>query len=136
MNKLVTPELSDTLLNYLISNISLGDSAELETKDFPVPSEITPDALNSLIEDLASQGLIEIESSGYGDGIFVYNISINKRAIDFQRHGGFVGQEVLFKQNVEKLLLEIKNLKPSSTEQAEKITAIVGNIASFLGLVM
>lgn len=136
MNHLVTPELYDSLLNFLLKNVALGEVEDFESEQspIPVPEGISNAMLTAILEFFRDSGFIGLH--GYGSNVdsYLFGISISVKAIDYQRHGGFVGQEVLFKQNIEKLLLELEDLKPSSAEKAEKITTIVANIGSFLGM--
>jgi hypothetical protein len=53
---------------------------------------------------------------------------------DFVLRGGFVAQEELIAQNIEKLLLEIESLKPSMPDKVSAITTIAANIATALAL--
>ena len=55
-------------------------------------------------------------------------------AIDFHNRGGFVAQEELLKNNIEKLLKEIEQLKPSFPEKAEKLATISNAILAAINL--
>lgn len=55
-------------------------------------------------------------------------------AHDYYRHGGFKAQEELLTKNIQKLILELEQLKPDIPERAGLIAGIAGNIATALGL--
>lgn len=62
-------------------------------------------------------------------------IKVHVEAHTFVSHGGFYGQEMVLKSNLEKLLLEIEALKPSVPDKVETFTTIAANIATILGLI-
>jgi len=62
------------------------------------------------------------------------DIVLNAEAHDLVRLGGFTAQDELLKKNIEKLLLELENLRHDFPEKAERIAAIIGGISSALAL--
>lgn len=132
MNELITPELSDRILDFLVEKIDLGDYEEFKSHDFPAADQIGVDATDVLIDDLRGKGLIEILARGHSGYDYAYEISLNKTAIDFQRRGGFKGQETLLRQNLEKLVSELNGLTGLPDEQTGRIRAIVSDIREYL----
>ncbi len=132
MNELITPELSDLILDFLIEKINLGDYEEFKSHDFPFSDRISVDAIDVLLDDLKEKGLIEILARGHSGYDYAYEISVNKAAIDFQRHGGFKGQETQLKQNLEKLLHELQELPGLPREKTLVIHDLVAGIKSYL----
>lgn len=129
MNELITPELSDQILNFLVSRIELGDYEEFKSHDFPQSDKLTVDVIDVLLDDLREKGLIEILSRGHSGYDYAYEISLNKTAVDFQQHGGFKGQDVALKQNLKKLLDALDELPEETTQN---IRGIVGEIENYL----
>lgn len=65
-----------------------------------------------------------------------YKVSylLHLEASELLSKGGFKTQEELLQANIEKLLLEIEDLKPSLPHKAETITSIASGIATAAGL--
>jgi hypothetical protein len=129
MNELITPELSDEILNFLIEKVDLGDYEEFKSHDFPRSDQVTVDVIDVLLDDLREKGLIEILTRGHSGYDYTYEISINKTAVDFQQHGGFLGQDVALKNNLRKLLNELSELPE---ETSARIRSIVTEIEQYL----
>ena len=128
MENLITPQLKDSILTICISQGKLGRLQQVYFTDI----DLDFDSLIAVLEHFQTLGLL---------GAMKYTrqsvlIRLNVEAHDFKRHGGFHGQEELFQQNIQKLLLEIEELRPSAPEKAKKIIAIAADIATFLGLVI
>lgn len=62
------------------------------------------------------------------------DIVLNVQAHDVVIRGGFVAQEELLKQNIEKLILELEDLKTSMPEKAERISTIIGGISTAISM--
>jgi hypothetical protein len=73
-----------------------------------------------------------LKNKPYFDDGVALDIKVN--AHDFLSHGGFTAQEELLQKNIQKLLLELENLKPSMPEKVSTLTNIAANIATALGL--
>lgn len=82
-----------------------------------------------ILQQMDRMGLIKLQPNSHGAMLM-----LNADAFDFQRHGGFVAQEELLLNNLQKLLLEIESLKPSLSRKVETITSIASGIATALGL--
>ncbi len=132
MNKLITPDLSDQLLGFLLEKVNLGDYEEFKSHDFPQSDQLSVDALDVLLDDLREKGLIEILSRGHSGYDYTYEISVNKTAIDFQRRGGFKGQELLLKDSLNRLLLELETLQEVPAGKKETIRELVSRIRTYL----
>ena len=129
MNELITPELSDEILKFLTEKIELGDFGEFRSHDFPHTDRIGVNVMDALLDDLREKGLIDILSRGHVGYDYSYEISINKAALDFQRHGGFSGLDHSLKVSLEKLVKEVADL-PAHTKQ--RIIPIVEEIENYL----
>ena len=66
------------------------------------------------------------------------SIILSLKAVDFLAQGGFSSQFELIEANLQKLLLEIENLKkeltPDSLDRLSKLSSIVSGISSAVGL--
>lgn len=122
----ITPELKDRVLNELLDT-SNGGQIMLETYERTMFLDLSDDILEMLLNYFATNKLINLNG---GIGFFMVQPCVE--AHDLKNRGGFVGQEILFKQNIEKLLLEIESLKQSAPDTFEKITSIVANLTTFL----
>lgn len=59
------------------------------------------------------------------------NVTLHAEAYDMARCGGFVAQEKLFKQNIQKLMLELEQLRLDIPETKMRIiTEIIGQLGS------
>lgn len=124
---MITPELKDKIL---ASFIAVGPNCSLDIHEEPVQFSTTSDIYSIILDQMEKKGLIQAERM-LGGAVWV---SLTADAYDFHSHGGFVGQEVLLQKNIEKLLLEIEDLKPSMPEKVEKLAAIAGGISAALAL--
>lgn len=132
MNKLITPDLSDQILDFLLQKVNLGDYEEFKSHDFPQSDQLSVDAVDVVLDDLREKGLIEILSRGHSGYDYTYEISVNKTAIDFRRRGGFKGQELLLKETLNRLLLELETLQEVPIGKKETIRQLVESIKSYM----
>ncbi len=132
MNKLITPDLSDQILDFLLQKVNLGDYEEFKSHDFPQSDQLSVDAVDVVLDDLREKGLIEILSRGHSGYDYTYEISVNKTAIDFRRRGGFKGQELLLKDTLNRLLLELETLQEVPVGKKETIRQLVESIKSYM----
>lgn len=67
-----------------------------------------------------------------------YTVQIKAAAFDFMSHGGFVAEEALFNDSVEKLRLECeslaKELQPDFPEKAERLVGFAASVSTVLSL--
>jgi|WetSurMetagenome_2_1015567.scaffolds.fasta_scaffold80589_3 hypothetical protein len=125
---IINSELKDSILKYLLNanNGTIGLDLEEDSSKFG----ISYDVLDAILEDFEKKGFCEIKSFLGGECL----VKMKVPASDFYLHGGFEGQEELLQKNIEKLLLEIEDLKPSMPDKISKITAIASNILTGLGV--
>ena len=129
--KLITPQMKDLALEYLLS---FNDS-----EVYPVISEVVEYSgclqfqVNMIFDEFEKLDLIsQISTNDYPI------IEIKSKAYDLYAHGGFTAQEELLKANINKLGYEIealsKELEPKHLEKAEKISSIAMAVLSALTL--
>jgi hypothetical protein len=123
---MITLILKDKVLNYLIQN---GPEISLENEEYETLFEVDSDYIDMILEQMNNLGLIKLR--GFIGGAFVF---LTANAYDFQRRGGYTGQEELIENNLKKLLLEIESLKPSLPNKVETITSIISGLSAALGL--
>ena len=97
--------------------------------EFPVKGK---DKIIGIMSHFQRQGLID-------------NLNCNAHQVCFQllleasellSKGGFKAKEEILQANIEKLLLEIEDLKPSLPNKVETITSIAASIATAAGLLL
>lgn len=125
---MITPKLKDLVLKSFVDypqkkfRIKLQEQA----KDYKIDSN----TLEIILDYFEQMGFFE-QCKMLGGTIDIY---MKVPAYDFYSRGGFIGQEELLTKNIQKLLLEIENLKPSIPDKVSTITSIISNITTALGL--
>lgn len=132
MNQLITPALSDQIIDFLIDKIQLGDYEEFKSHDFPLSDTLSVDAIDAVLDDLKQKGLIEILTRGHTGYDYTYEIAINKSTLDFQRLGGFRGQELMLRKNLELILAELDTFSEVPSEKLDIIRQLVQEIKDYL----
>lgn len=129
--KLITPQIKDDVLRYLVSSYDLP--IDINYDELAQELSVSSDMLGLIIEQFANMNLIKTQE--YIGGCLVW---ITVDAHDFIRHGGFVAQEEILKSNIEKLGLELdllaKELEPKHLDRLEKISSLAANIVGVLKL--
>lgn len=129
--KLITPQMKDLALEYLLSSNSL--EIDISNREFSEYCGCLPFQVNLIFEEFEKLDLLSIESTN--DGI---TVTISAKAYDMHTHGGFTAQEELLKANINKLGYELdvlsKELEPKHLEKAEKISSIAMAVLSALTL--
>lgn len=74
-----------------------------------------------------------VSEVNYRHGAELFYVIVNIEAFDLYNRGGFTATEELLAKNIQKLLLEIENLKPSMPDRISTITTIASNITTALG---
>ncbi len=120
-----------------IKRLSFEKLRRLSTKKFRIKLQeqakdykIDSNTLEIILDYFEQMGFFE-QCKMLGGTIDIY---MKVPAYDFYSRGGFVGQEELLTKNIQKLLLEIENLKPSIPDKVSTITSIISNITTALGL--
>lgn len=129
--KLITPQMKDLALEYLLSSNSL--EIDISNRELSQYCGCLPFQVNLILEEFEKLDLLSIESTN--DGI---TVTISAKAYDMHAHGGFTAQEELLKANINKLGYELevlsKELEPKHLEKAEKISSIAMAVLSALTL--
>ena len=128
---LITPELKDALLQELMTSneLKIFVQSELLAKKLSTTQDVIIELLNYFVRE----GLCAITQNYIGGK---FDIVLKTEAYDMVQRGGFVAQEEVLKQELEKLVLEIQELQPKTSEQAQRITTIFSNIATFFHLAL
>ena len=138
MNEKITPELFDSVLNFLIDHVPFGGFVHFDSVNNPIPfpNDLSYAALGQLLREMKADGLISLYYDGSNSDSYQFDVGINRLAVTLQKRGGYVGQEVLLRQNIEKLLFEIEHLRPSNPKQVETLSTIAANITTALGFIV
>lgn len=128
---MITPEIKDRILSDLVAFEDMRCATDIKTDC--AKYEITRGQYSAIIDQLEKIGFIAC-SRCLGGYVEIY---VSADAHDFYNRGGFKGQEMLLKANIEKLGLELdklaKDLAPDQLETAQKIASIGTAIMSALG---
>ncbi|MGQ1929819.1 hypothetical protein ACQ1Q1_07470 [Ornithobacterium rhinotracheale] len=120
---MITSEMKDQILNEMVKHgVDLEFNSNELSEDLNIPYEY----FNIIIDQFENNGLMRVERC-IGGHMFVL---LTAEAFDLVRLGGFTAKEEILKLNLQKLQLEIDSLKETSPEKAERITAILANIAA------
>ena len=125
--KVIMPEEKDKIVNELINQKRNGFLFEYKN----VPNlNISKVQFERVMIELENMGMIKIE--GYNNSGKIYPTS---KLDTFYRHGGFKKQEQVLSNDLERLKLELENLKktvdPSISEEiSSKVTLLAEIVAS------
>ncbi len=124
--KVIMPEEKDKIVNELISQKRNGFL--FEYKDVP-NLNISKVQFEKVMIELENMGMIKIE--GYKNSGRIYPTS---KLDTFYRYGGFKKQEQILSNDLERLKLELENLKktvdPSISEEVSRKVKILAEIAA------
>lgn len=129
---MITPELKDLILAEIVNSpMQCETNINTDCQKY----NIDRDEYYAILKHFENLNLISTQAC-LGGEVFI-NTSVE--AHDLWRRGGFTGQEMILKGNIEKLGLEIdklsKDLSPSQLEKAGKLadigTAIISALALF-----
>lgn len=126
MASLISAAQKDVILDYLISQFEVGAWAVVSNDESLCG--FSPNVTEAIISQFMRLGLVTEQSGSLNDYRFVMNIE----AHDFKRRGGFAGQELLFQNTVEKLLLEVDKLTATDPELQPRFAKIKENIKEFI----
>lgn len=129
--KLITPQMKDLALEYLLSSNYL--EIDINNREFSEYCGCLPFQVRLILDEFEKLELLKIESTN--DGV---TVTISAKAYDMHVHGGFTAQEELLKANINKLGYELdalsKELEPKHLDKAEKISSIAMAVLSALTL--
>ena len=124
---MITASKKDELLNLLVGGRM---NQYLDIWQLSSDMGIEADELDAMLEQFDKMGLCTV-SRCLGGRV---NVSLHAEAHDMVLRGGFVAQEELLKQSIEKLLLELESLKHQNLANAERISSLIANIGAALGM--
>ncbi|MPR35644.1 hypothetical protein [Salmonirosea aquatica] len=129
---IITPELKDEFLKYLVNTYELGEWNSIS--QYNALEDYADGIVGALMKQFSELGLIECKMS-----TFDFNFTININAHDFIRRGELTGEEILFQDKIEKLYYDLeklqeKNPKGISLEIMANIGGIIQTIASLYQL--
>ena len=129
---IITPQIKDLVLADILS--AEEPSFIFNYQDSKNEYGISPTYIDIILDQFVELGLIKLT---YLIGSKA-KITIQAKAMDLQRHGGFTVEEELLKGNIEKLGLELdvlsKQLSPNYTEKATQIAHIASMVIQGLTL--
>ncbi len=129
--KLITPQMKDLALEYLLSSNSL--EIDINNRELSQYCGCLPFQVGLILEEFEKMELLTIESTNDGS-----TVTISAKAYDMHTHGGFTAQEELLKANINKLGYELevlsKELEPKHLETANKLSSIAMAVLSALEL--
>ena len=129
---IITPQIKDLVLADILS--AEEPSFIFNYQDSKNEYGISPAYINIILDQFVELGLIKLT---YLIGSKA-KITIQAKAMDLHRHGGFTVEEELLKGNIEKLGLELdvlsKQLSPNYTEKATQIPQIASMVMQGLTL--
>jgi hypothetical protein len=128
---IVTPVLKDNVLNCLCESLSFEQFSQLDIEALLQETQTDFETLQAILNQFQRLGFISDLNMRYS----ALSFCLHLEASDFKNRGGFYAQEEVLKLNLEKLLLEIENLKPNFPDKLENFTSIASNIVSCLGLI-
>lgn len=128
ISDMITPSVKDALLHKLVE----GDTFRKQFDLVQLSGEIGigTDALDALLRHFESLGLCRVQRFIGGR----FDVMLNVEAHDMALHGGFVAQEEHLRDSLKKLELELESLRPTFPERAARISGIMADIGTVLGL--
>jgi hypothetical protein len=124
--KVIMPEEKDKIVNALINQD--GSGFLFEYKDVP-NLNISKVQFEKVMIELENMGMLKIE--GYKNSGKIY---LNSKLDTFYRYGGFKMQDQILSNDLERLKLELENLKktvdPSISEEISRKVKILAEIAA------
>lgn len=120
---MIDGKTKDKLLKQLIDQ---NDDLFLKVKYHDIPSdfEMSNRYFDTIIDHFESMNFLKIDRFLGGQ----YDIYLKVEAFDFYKKGGFQAQELMLMAELEKLDLEIENLKPKFGNDLNKMSSTVSNL--------
>lgn len=132
--QIVTPEIKDKVLFYLCSSYPLEEFLYVQTPVLTKETETEFNNLSAILRQFEKMNFLRDLAVGEMSCNFRLNVELH----DFAQKAGFIVREQVFEANINKLLLEVDNLKkelsPDKLEITNKISAIAAAIFAGLGL--
>ncbi|HLV51477.1 MAG TPA: hypothetical protein VKY44_05925 [Flavobacterium sp.] len=127
---MINSEIKDVLLNALCDSDHFERVEILELNQILEITGLSFDELNAVLKQFERMGFVsEIMMRRNSPSLY---IAVHLDALDYKNRGGFVGQDELLKMSLEKLSLEIEDLRKSYPDKAATFTTIAANIATCL----
>lgn len=131
---MITPEIKDLVLNTLCDTVDFERLEILSKSDILKISELKFDELQAIFRQFERLGLIsDLNIRRNSDNL---HIVVRLDALDFRNNGGFTVQEQLLELTLEKLSLEVEQLRNEYPDKAERFTTIAANIATCLSFLI
>ena len=121
---IITPELKDRFLNELINRCEVSELTLISIESMAKQLETTGKVIEGIFNQFVDIGLCMPTNNRVGREL---NVILNVEAHDMVRRGGFTAKEKILKENLEKLSLEIEQLRTQD---------MLSNIANFFKIVM
>lgn len=125
---IITPELKDRFLNELINRCEVSELTLISIESMAKQLETTGKVIEGIFNQFVDIGLCMPTNNRVGREL---NVILNVEAHDMVRRGGFTAKEKILKENLEKLSLEIEQLRTRDMAQAARLATILSNIANF-----
>lgn len=130
---IITPELKDRFLNELINRCEVSELTLISIESMAKQLETTGKVIEGIFNQFVDIGLCMPTNNRVGREL---NVILNVEAHDMVRRGGFTAKEKILKENLEKLSLEIEQLRTQDMAQAARLATILSNIANFFKIVI
>ena len=131
---MITASTKDKILFYLCTEAKPEQISSGKTEDILEELRLDFDTFNAVMVQFQRFGFIEDLNLRCSDIHFILRTDAN----DYAQKGGFVVQEEIFSANLEKLQLEIENLKkqlgPNKLDTLSKISSIIQTLFTGLAL--
>jgi hypothetical protein len=128
--------LKDKVLRFLKTHADPELPCRMTTETMLLMLETDSKSLQAILIYFDRQGFIH--SLVYHHLITKFHFTIN--GLTFINYGGFVAQEIKFRAEVEKLLIEVETLRaslePNQLETANKMSAIASAVFSAFQLIL
>ncbi len=143
---MITPELKDNVLKYLVKTYPLNELHQIDTSLLKNEFGLTWDVVKNLFEIYKNDNLVTNLTFRYTNTQLILSVNI----IDFMDNGGYTSRaetKFLVQENLrlnnEKLKTEynvlrseLENLKQTNPTLAERILACMANIATITGFIL
>lgn len=126
MNSII--EEKDLMLSFICERDSCAGITGFAYSESPVKGK---EKIIGIMQHFQRLNLID----NCGANAYKVSFHLLLEASELLSKGGFKAQEELLQANIQRLLLEIEDLKPSLPKKVDVITSIASGIATALGLI-